>query len=123
MLRRPPRSTRTDTLCPYTTRFRSLRVFRSVVYGAPGGADILAYAFNGIAGGSEQTNGHNRRGRDRTYHSLSPGSHGAMAHAIRLSCVSPTAGKGEGRTHSGSDRIPRAGGGVKLRTSQPAGGR
>src|SRR3546814_16278377 len=23
MLRRPPRSTRTDTLCPYTTRFRS----------------------------------------------------------------------------------------------------
>src|SRR3546814_5813099 len=25
MLRRPPRSTRTDTLCPYTTLFRSLR--------------------------------------------------------------------------------------------------
>src|SRR3546814_12888988 len=25
MLRRPPRSTRTDTLFPYTTRFRSLR--------------------------------------------------------------------------------------------------
>src|SRR3546814_12330587 len=24
MLRRPPRSTRTDTLCPYTTRFRSI---------------------------------------------------------------------------------------------------
>src|SRR3546814_18567164 len=24
MLRRPPRSTRTDTLCPYTTLFRSL---------------------------------------------------------------------------------------------------
>src|SRR3546814_15149587 len=24
MIRRPPRSTRTDTLCPYTTRFRSL---------------------------------------------------------------------------------------------------
>src|SRR3546814_16212883 len=23
MIRRPPRSTRTDTLCPYTTRFRS----------------------------------------------------------------------------------------------------
>src|SRR3546814_4882618 len=30
MLRRPPRSTRTDTLCPYTTRFRSrLAVLRS----------------------------------------------------------------------------------------------
>src|SRR3546814_18358764 len=25
MIRRPPRSTRTDTLCPYTTLFRSLR--------------------------------------------------------------------------------------------------
>src|SRR3546814_17750416 len=27
MLRRPPRSTRTDTLFPYTTLFRSLRLF------------------------------------------------------------------------------------------------
>src|SRR3546814_5751678 len=27
MIRRPPRSTRTDTLFPYTTRFRSLAVF------------------------------------------------------------------------------------------------
>src|SRR3546814_16252708 len=25
MIRRPPRSTRTDTLCPYTTLFRSIR--------------------------------------------------------------------------------------------------
>src|SRR3546814_3074407 len=25
MIRRPPRSTRTDTLCPYTTLFRSLK--------------------------------------------------------------------------------------------------
>src|SRR3546814_13893483 len=28
MIRRPPRSTRTDTLFPYTTLFRSLRVAR-----------------------------------------------------------------------------------------------
>src|SRR3546814_7830505 len=28
MIRRPPRSTRTDTLCPYTTLFRSLQVIR-----------------------------------------------------------------------------------------------
>src|SRR3546814_21085553 len=27
MIRRPPRSTRTDTLCPYTTLFRSTRAF------------------------------------------------------------------------------------------------
>src|SRR3546814_2940811 len=28
MIRRPPRSTRTDTLCPYTTLFRSNRPWR-----------------------------------------------------------------------------------------------
>src|SRR3546814_4055358 len=31
MIRRPPRSTRTDTLFPYTTRFRSLRIFEARV--------------------------------------------------------------------------------------------
>src|SRR3546814_12920309 len=30
MIRRPPRSTRTDTLFPYTTLFRSLRLLRAV---------------------------------------------------------------------------------------------
>src|SRR3546814_14202823 len=30
MIRRPPRSTRTDTLFPYTTRFRADPVFRSM---------------------------------------------------------------------------------------------
>src|SRR3546814_20623891 len=30
MIRRPPRSTLTDTLCPYTTLFRSLRFRRPV---------------------------------------------------------------------------------------------
>src|SRR3546814_1256697 len=29
MIRRPPRSTRTDTLCPYTTLFRSRRLHRN----------------------------------------------------------------------------------------------
>src|SRR3546814_6208045 len=31
MIRRPPRSTRTDTLCPYTTLFRSRRLDTVVV--------------------------------------------------------------------------------------------
>src|SRR3546814_16302014 len=31
MIRRPPRSTRTDTLCPYTTRVRSLFRGRSTL--------------------------------------------------------------------------------------------
>src|SRR3546814_2539596 len=37
MRRRPPRSTRTDTLCPYTTLFRSTAAFSSPgrIYSAP----------------------------------------------------------------------------------------
>src|SRR3546814_19390080 len=31
MIRRPPRSTRTDTLCPYTTLFRSAVISRELV--------------------------------------------------------------------------------------------
>src|SRR3546814_17419767 len=31
MIRRPPRSTRTDTLFPYTTRFRSYRTLQRVI--------------------------------------------------------------------------------------------
>src|SRR3546814_16608206 len=38
MLRRPPRSTRTDTLCPYTT------LFRSVAAQALGGVEVVAGA-------------------------------------------------------------------------------
>src|SRR3546814_8920507 len=41
MIRRPPRSTRTDTLFPYTTLFRSLRP-RHVRPGDPAGAGAVA---------------------------------------------------------------------------------
>src|SRR3546814_9004934 len=46
MIRRPPRSTRTDTLFPYTTLFRSLswRVFLVL---APEAATIIFFQFNG----------------------------------------------------------------------------
>src|SRR3546814_947994 len=40
MLRRPPSSTRTDTLCPYTTLFRS-RDFRIEMPGGYGYASLL----------------------------------------------------------------------------------
>src|SRR3546814_16419035 len=33
MIRRPPRSTRTDTLFPYTTLFRSILAHRRIVFG------------------------------------------------------------------------------------------
>src|SRR3546814_10583829 len=54
MIRRPPRSTRTDTLCPYTTLFRSLRgvadaheVLRTEVQGAAVMRVELQVAFDG----------------------------------------------------------------------------
>src|SRR3546814_9575617 len=39
MIRRPPRSTRTDTLCPYTARFRAedKQIDNSFLSAAPGG--------------------------------------------------------------------------------------
>src|SRR3546814_9956132 len=39
MIRRPPRSTRTDTLFPYTTLFRSAKLWtwQLLMYGIPGG--------------------------------------------------------------------------------------
>src|SRR3546814_20186954 len=40
MIRRPPRSTRTDTLFPYTTLFRSMSLGQVVIDGPPGREDI-----------------------------------------------------------------------------------
>src|SRR3546814_11369847 len=42
MIRRPPRATRTDTLCPYTTRFRSVERAPGDAKAAAGGARDLA---------------------------------------------------------------------------------
>src|SRR3546814_18202448 len=49
MIRRPPISTRTDTLCPYPSLFRS-----QAAPGAPGGASTLA-AFDPLAAGPAST--------------------------------------------------------------------
>src|SRR3546814_17116961 len=60
MVRRPPRSTRTDTLFPYTTRFRSmssktvllLKEIEIAIQRLPngGGLPLPAYASDGAAG-------------------------------------------------------------------------
>src|SRR3546814_1421455 len=48
MIRRPPRSTRTDTLFPYTTLFRSVeRIVEWRDYGEYGNANIVFDFFNG----------------------------------------------------------------------------
>src|SRR3546814_1263449 len=47
MIRRPPRSTRTDTLCPYTTLFRSGVPIVAAVNGEAG--EIVRAAGAGIA--------------------------------------------------------------------------
>src|SRR3546814_12087773 len=60
MIRRPPRSTRTDTLFPYTTLFRSYAVLLE-----PGGlVPRLAHAITFDRAGF-QRGGHLRRRRDR----------------------------------------------------------
>src|SRR3546814_6317460 len=48
MIRRPPRSTRTDTLFPDTTLFRSGRQPTVKFLAVPGGDAALAVAFAGI---------------------------------------------------------------------------
>src|SRR3546814_3949411 len=50
MLRRPPRSTRTDTLFPYTTLFRSWTIPTAVLLVAPLGilGAVLANTFRGM---------------------------------------------------------------------------
>src|SRR3546814_13966440 len=48
MIRRPPRSTRTDTLFPYTTLFRSLARLRAEVDGGAHPATVVAARSSGI---------------------------------------------------------------------------
>src|SRR3546814_11086883 len=66
MIRRPPRSTRTDTLFPYTT------LFRSVVVDAAGGADL------GVVAHAPQQAVGDARGAARAARDLS----GAFRHAV-----------------------------------------
>src|SRR3546814_16884383 len=50
MIRRPPRSTRTDTLFPYTTLFRSIQIFEAdVVEEADAFDDFLQDALGDLA--------------------------------------------------------------------------
>src|SRR3546814_16825038 len=48
MIRRPPRSTRTDTLFPYTTLFRSLSWRTGLAYDAGEAVSLRAAAYTGL---------------------------------------------------------------------------
>src|SRR3546814_4687859 len=54
MLRRPPRSTRTDTLFPYTTLFRSAMAASSPHGLTHGQADLRRRGGNGDTGGAQR---------------------------------------------------------------------
>src|SRR3546814_8229469 len=67
MIRRPPRSTRTDTLFPYTTLFRSLEWGRTGASSRGRTDTIAAYAFDTIKFGDRwQLNGGVRLDRYET---------------------------------------------------------
>src|SRR3546814_18260155 len=88
MIRRPPRSTRTDTLCPYTTRFRS------DVEVEPTGAGVVVQRGVGADGRPAAV------GQQELV--AVPGGHHQSPGAMRWD-EEPHAGRGEARLHV-SDR-------------------
>src|SRR3546814_5159335 len=80
MIRRPPRPTRTDTLLPYTTLFRSLaeqvdEVGQADEFGRqPEGVRQLHGLQHGLAGGQEEEDQRNRelRGQQQVRQGLVP---------------------------------------------------
>src|SRR3546814_9246139 len=83
IIRRPPRSTRTDTLCPYTTLFRSEALgplarlerphelpFPRAQFGRPGSRGSQRYRFEGIGSRFGARTGRLRRGSLKIVHVL-----------------------------------------------------
>src|SRR3546814_10257510 len=62
MIRRPPRATRTDTLFPYTTLFRSVRADARTAQGRAGDAD-RARSWQAAMGSAHGSHGDDRQGR------------------------------------------------------------
>src|SRR3546814_20075226 len=98
MIRRPPRSTRTDTLFPYTTLFRSHRTGRAAsdAAAAPGRAGIPGVA-PAPASGTRRFPRHRPRGRALGWRGL----------AIRVLPGQAAAGAGARFAGPGAARAPR----------------
>src|SRR3546814_20109591 len=108
MIRLQPRSTRTDTLFPYTTLFRSAGLARGRACGSP-----LSWRISGI-GSMEGTGGHARTGMPAGRHRRALGLGGLAVRRwgvggqegrYRLSCRGRIGGRSEER------RVGTAGGG------------
>src|SRR3546814_13484517 len=94
MIRRPPRSTRTDTLFPYTTLFRSVQVtdadgnvLRTLNLGTPA-SGLVAFHWDG-------------KGDDGT--ALATGTYGLKAQAGNTGVATYVSGKVNGVGMTGSD--------------------
>src|SRR3546814_12663999 len=102
MIRRPPRSTRTDTLFPYTTLFRSHRV---LLQGQPRQAVVAAV----------QVREFGRQLRVlKSVDAADPGVQALLAHGARAEVVAaqPASAFAQGRSLSVASAAERGGGGV-----------
>src|SRR3546814_1756246 len=94
MIRRPPRSTRTDTLFPYTTLFRSARAYRALR-----GVRTVVLALD-VCGPCLQTLGY------RHLHSIARRGAALLRRHARGMCVRPNQAGGPQRTIPGTDAEP-----------------
>src|SRR3546814_7269786 len=101
MIRRPPRSTRTDTLFPYTTLFRSAAHRREPATAARGGVSIGTYEWQSDGGWMakfmQQTLCHRHRGRQAT--SLNLAQRPDAKHGIGNETLVARGPHAIGRTH------------------------
>src|SRR3546814_3814112 len=132
MIRRPPRSTRTDTLFPYTTLFRSVQIFRAskncsiffkplrlneglacIIKRPDHAVDQVPFAFPSFCGHGEnlfdaplpdmRRNGHNSA--DAIVHRYAvPGL--ANANSVHFACRQPVRGKRRSEEHTSELQSP-----------------
>src|SRR3546814_18499070 len=95
MIRRPPRATRTDTLFPYTTLFRSPGSFHSAGFSASAFSSSRRRA---AASTSKMPPQQDQRLTDLVGHRLNFGAHGGFLATVRLSLPA------RGRQETGIDR-------------------
>src|SRR3546814_18069761 len=98
MIRRPPRSTRTDTLFPYTTLFRSVDRFRLFRVSAPNGENQRSSASNWtVPPAAPVTHRPSRTMLDSGVHPPATPSHRGGSHILTGSREEGREGRGLGK--------------------------